>query len=481
MAKRKATGRERDKLRQQRTRRGWSENDVAIRIYNLGTEHGVPEDQLGVDGRAVGRWELGKTQPNQTYTALLSRLYNLPPKQLDLPPLVLPVASPEYAAPEEVNVAPTLPSITHEEPVNRREFTKGIIGLVGTLGLADDADVSSLAERVNSSAQQSATFLRRAGMRLDGTVLDQIDTEVRLLATRYMSEPPYVLFKPLTRLRDDVLALLDTFQPTPVMSRLYLYAGQLCGLLAQMAIDLNHPEVAETHARMAWSCADLCGHDTLRAYVRWVQGHIAYWRGDYRTSAGCVRSAGSLSIDAMSRQRLASQEARAWAASGDRGPTEQALAQAAAAREGGSTADLVGVFRFPPGKASYYASEAFLSLGDRRDLTRAAAAAEEAIETLQTGPPEDTCREYMAAARLDLVSAHLALRSLDGAQEHLRPVLSLPSEHRTTPIIRRVGKISRTLQTSDVPFSATVRDMLEQAALFSAHPAARTTLDLQAK
>jgi hypothetical protein len=339
----------------------------------------------------------------------------------------------------------------------------------------DDADLSGLAKRVHSSAQQSATFLRRAGMRLDATVLDQIDTEVRLLATRYMNEPPYVLFKPLARLREDVLTLLDTFQPTPVMSRLYLCAGQLCGLLAQTAIDLDHPDVADTHARMAWSCADLCGHDVLRAYVRWVQAHIAYWRGDYRASADYVRSGGSLSIDAMSRQRLASQEARAWAAGGDRAPTEQALADAAAAREGGST-DLVGVFRFPPGKASYYASEAFLSLGDMRDLKRAAAAAEEAIETLQSGPPEDSSREYVAAARLDLVAVHLALRDLDGAQEHLRPVLSLPSEHRTTPIIRRVGKISRTLQTSDF-HSATAPDMLEQIALFSAHPAARTALD----
>src|SRR5205823_6483150 len=155
------------------------------------------------------------------------------------------------------------------------------------------------------------------------------------------------------------------------------------------------------------------GHDVLRAYVRWVQAHIAYWRGDYRASVDYVRSGGSLSIDAMSRKRLASQEARAWAARGDRDPTEQALANAAGAHEGGSSPDLVGVFRFPPGKASYYASEAFLSLGERRDLKRATAAAEQAIETFQTGPPGDSSREYMAAARLDLVAAHLALRSLD--------------------------------------------------------------------
>jgi hypothetical protein len=68
---------------------------VANKLHNLGIEYGVPEDQLGVDGRAVIRWESGQTQPNQVYTALLSILYNLPPEQLDLPPLVIPVATPK--------------------------------------------------------------------------------------------------------------------------------------------------------------------------------------------------------------------------------------------------------------------------------------------------------------------------------------------------------------------------------------------------
>jgi len=37
------------------------------------------------------RWSLAKTQPNQLYTALLSLLFELPPEELGLPPLVLPV------------------------------------------------------------------------------------------------------------------------------------------------------------------------------------------------------------------------------------------------------------------------------------------------------------------------------------------------------------------------------------------------------
>jgi tetratricopeptide (TPR) repeat protein len=136
MAKRQTTGRERENLRQARTRRGWSANTVANKLHNLGIDHGVPEDQLGVDGRAVLRWEGGRTQPNHIYTALLSLLYNVPPEELDLPPLVLPVASPRTTAiSPQATAAPVLNSETDD--VNRREFTLlTALGLVGLPGAA---------------------------------------------------------------------------------------------------------------------------------------------------------------------------------------------------------------------------------------------------------------------------------------------------------------------------------------------------------
>src|SRR5579872_420619 len=87
----------RPKLRRARMQRGWSGSDLAVNLYNLGIERGVPEHKLGVDARTVSGWELGKREPNETYTALLSVLFGLPPSQLDLPALVLPVAEPEGA------------------------------------------------------------------------------------------------------------------------------------------------------------------------------------------------------------------------------------------------------------------------------------------------------------------------------------------------------------------------------------------------
>jgi tetratricopeptide (TPR) repeat protein len=188
MTTRKVTGSERENLRLQRTRRGWSENEAAFRIYQLGADHGVPEDQLGVDGRAVGRWELCKTLPNQVYTALLSLLYNLPPEQLDLPPLVLPVAS---SAPTEGGSTPaTLPinqldlSVVAEDPytVLRRQFLYQLFTfagatmvspsqLVATPSTANSVDIDEFIHECQASISGCWRVLQGADLVLVAPVL----------------------------------------------------------------------------------------------------------------------------------------------------------------------------------------------------------------------------------------------------------------------------------------------------------------------
>lgn len=155
------------------------------------------------------------------------------------------------------------------------------------------------------AAEESAQFVRRAGMRVSDIALEQIEAEVRLLASRYLSEPPATLFQPLVRLRGEVFAVLGTRQPTRYLNRLYVSAAQLCALLAHVSCDFNYPDVAATHARTAWLYADLCGHDALRAHVRWIQAQIAYWQGDYRRSAEIVQSGWEFATDQTSRLRTA--------------------------------------------------------------------------------------------------------------------------------------------------------------------------------
>ena len=44
-------------------------------------------------------------------------------------------------------------------------------------------------------------------------------------------------------------------------------------------------------------------------------------------------------------------------------------------------------------------------------------------------PEQERCVEFAAATHVDLAAAHLTLADLDGAEEHLEPVLRLPAEN----------------------------------------------------
>jgi len=72
----------RERLRSERERRGWSQDEVADRLCALAASRG--EAALGVGGYMVGRWERGFRNPNPQYARLLSVLFELPAEELDL-------------------------------------------------------------------------------------------------------------------------------------------------------------------------------------------------------------------------------------------------------------------------------------------------------------------------------------------------------------------------------------------------------------
>ena len=201
-----------------------------------------------------------------------------------------------------------------------------------------------------------------------------------------------------------------------------MVAGKLCALLAHISADLDHPTEAETHVRTALVCAELTGDNRLRSYARWVQSNVAYWRGDYRLAAGIARTARETATAGTDLLRLVSQEARAVAAMQDRSAFGKVIATAIDARESAEPTDEPGVFRFSPGKAAYYASEAYHAMGGPEDLQLAQRQARESVHLLSTDP-DDQGPSLLAAATLDLVTAQLTAGELDGAAESLRDLV----------------------------------------------------------
>ncbi|GAB6900958.1 hypothetical protein [Kineosporia succinea] len=313
---------------------------------------------------------------------------------------------------------------------------------------------------------------------LDHDLLDQIAGEVRGLAASYLTSSPLALVTPVWRLRREVFELLERRQHPHLTAPLYSLAGRLCALIAHASADLGDPVAAETNTRTAWLCAELADDDSLRAFIRWVQSNVAYWSGDFPAAARIAHSGRRHATKGSNLLRLASAEARAWAACGDTREVERAVGVARAARERDTGEDQqAGVFRFEPGKAAYYASEAWLALGGENNARLAAREATEALSLLQA-IPEQRSPELVAAARLDLCNAHLALSDLDAAAGELRQVLSLPVDNRTEPIVGRVRTAASTLEMPRFTRSDLSRQLLDEIALFRAYPARRDLSDV---
>jgi hypothetical protein len=333
----------------------------------------------------------------------------------------------------------------------------------------------TLSEEIAMSAEEAARFVRRARGGVDREVIEQLDDDVRKQAHDYLTRPPFMMFRPLSQLRAEVFEMLEERQRPAVLPDLYRIAGQICALLAHACADLGQAYASDTHTRSAWLCADLAENDPLRAYVRWVQSNVAFWNGDYRRAAELAHSGQRYATRGTSLLRLASQEARAYAAAADHREADRALGTSQAARSHVVPGDDTpgGVFRFAPGKAAYYASEVRLALGGDDNARKAATEATQALELFASQPEADQCPEFVAAAQLDLVAAHLALKDLNGAEEHLAPVFALPTESRTLPVVKRISGIDQALGGQQFSKAALAHDLRERIHLFSAYTAAR--------
>lgn len=177
--------------------------------------------------------------------------------------------------------------------------------------------------------------------------------------------------------------------------------------------------------------------------------------------------------------RLASQEARALAALGDVHGTDAALLTAGSALEVAvDQQPAPGVFYFAPGKAAYYSAEAHLALGGPDRLRSAVVDAEKSLALFDSG--HGSSPELIAAAQLDLVTAHIGLNDLDSGAEHLAAVLQLPVESRTVPVVERTAKIARSLRRGAFLESRPASELRDQLDQFVAYPAARELPQLPA-
>lgn len=343
----------------------------------------------------------------------------------------------------------------------------------GPLVAAPETATDGVEDLVLAAAEESREHADRLAVAgVDALAVDRLRDQVIALAGEFAVQAPAAVVPRARHLRRLACELLDR-TPRPAQAReLYLVAGAACGLLASASFDLGHRDAAAAHADAVWTYGGLIGHTGVQAWARGMQALLANWSGRPRQAQQLVSDGLRLAPGGGARVRLHGIEARAWSHLGDRGRTDAAVSAGLSALgdqgEDELHEQIGGEFGFGPARHAWCVSSAYVQLGDG---PAAAHHAMRAIALYQQLPPADRTPKAAAAAAADLAAAHLLQAELDGAEDVLRGVLTLPTQHRVESVRLRLTKVATLLRTPKLRGAPAARTLLEGIDAFAA-PAA---------
>ncbi len=196
-----------------------------------------------------------------------------------------------------------------------------------------------------------------------------------------------------------------------------------------MSVDLGRPDVAESHTRTAWACADASGYNELRAWVRATQHTVAFWQDDLARAAD-VRPGRTAVRRGSSALFLASAAALDLARAGRTRTHGKRSTRPSAPHPTLPSPRVGGVFLCTPERAAGLWSDTHLALGEPQ-LTLEHA--DRGVSLFEAAPHALRNPGSERMVRLQQVKAHLLLGELDGARECLTPVLAT---ERSTGCVR---------------------------------------------
>lgn len=406
---------------------GWSVNQAVERVHELCRREGL--GARGMTRRSVLEWESGEHHPSPDYQDLLCRVYGASPMDLGF----------------AVDYAPGPRARSRD---NRDQL-------------------QVLVRRVAAASMQHATGCELTDV--GELQVDVLNGEVTRLARSYVHAAPAPLHQELVAIRDEIYRLLAARRTPAQAVDLYLLSGQVCGLLANAALDLGNRSAAMAQARVAWTYAEIIDHPGLRSWVRGLQAMIAYWGGEARTAALLAENGLVYAPAGMARARLEAIMALARAALGDATGVRDGLSrsQDAWGVSGWDTLhdEVGGEFAFTPAKLAYLAAGAHAHLRAARPAVENAATA---IRLYEAGSQEERSYGNEALARVFLADGFLLQEDLDGANEALTQLIALPESHRIDGLVTRMLEIRSRLEVPRLRTSATARCLVETVDEFTA-------------
>ncbi|WP_232828443.1 hypothetical protein [Kribbella monticola] len=333
---------------------------------------------------------------------------------------------------------------------------------------------AGLADELIDAGDESITMLALAEESNVGDLtVEQLHADIERIALNYLKVPTKPLFLRTKVVRDRAFKLLTGRQPPHQTRDLYAAAGWAITLLGWMSVDLGRPDVAESHTRTAWACAEAADFDELRAWVRATQHTAAFWQDDFARAADYALD-GLRYAEGTAALFLASVAAVDLGRMGRLDDAHDALDAAKRTTINPSVTDIGGPFRCTPERAEGIWSDAHLTLGEAQYTLQHA---DRGVALFEAAP--HALRNYGSErmVRLQQVKGRLETGELDGALEALRPVLAIPSEYRVRPLIHRISEVAALTRGERYAEESKAQAMYEGIREFVRHPAAETRPD----
>ncbi len=298
-----------------------------------------------------------------------------------------------------------------------------------------------------AASEQESTAIIASAAKPDAVDVDQMSESVASLSIAYLHEAPEPMLRRAANIRTESLRRLKEGAVHPRKVReLTMATGRASGILIYAALDLGHPEVAETHARATWHLAESADSDELRAWVRGTQSLLARFNKNYILARELAEDGLKYAGAGTSTIRLICGAAQCAANLGDSLRAQSLLNEALSLRERAAPDSLNGLYAFSYAKQLYYGGSSLMWLDDQRALKRADRDAGEAISLWKHEGVEFRSLDDEALAQVYQATARMKLGEVDGAMELLRPVINLPEDRQISWIRRRVSEVGDILR-----------------------------------